>query len=369
MTFLMRNGLRQMVEAASGGQATVVFSKRGQPIYLRRVDKFRVEQMDPNLGTGVHPAFIVNGREISEFWVGIYPGYVHEGEILSYPGLAPSVLTYDSAVAAARNTGPGFHIITNAEWAAIALYAIHAIGGGSDPVHGPDPYGVSTGNPKQYGRRVDGKAPGDTSSISFTIGGSGPLQWRHDQTEWGIADLVQGISPGTLVGGLLLRNGEINVIPNNDAALASTDLSPSSPAWKAIMPDGTLVAPGTAGTLKYDIPPTASYSNDNVVHKLGVPYLRTQRKTPPWPEEEHQDEAYTYAGLSALQKDPGTLSVPSLLHQLLLFPHVTTLTRGAILVRPYGIRQVARGWEGLSGLHAGSLYPSAALLRIAYIPV
>lgn len=367
MIILMRNGLRQMVEAASGGQATVVFSKRGQPIYLRRVDKFRVEQMDPNLGTGVHPAFIVNGREISEFWVGIYPGHVYNGEILSYPNLIPSQVLHNDAIAAARNTGPGFHVITNAEWSALALYTIHAIGNGSDPVYGPDPYGVSTGNPKQYGRRTDGKAPGDTSSTSLTYGGSGPLQWRHDGTAWGIADLEQAIF-GTSVIGLILRNGEINIIPNNDAALASTDLSPSSPAWKAIMPDGTLVAPGTAGTLKYDIPPTASYSNDNVVQDLGAPYLRTQRQTPPWPEEVDQDVAHTNAGLSALQKDSG-LSVPNLLHQLLLFPHVTTLTRGGITVRPYGIRQVARGWGGLSGLHAAYLHNAmAALLRIAYIP-
>ena len=29
-------------------------------------------------------------------------------------------------------------------------------------------------------------------------------------------------------------------------------MSPTSTEWKAIMPNGTLVAPGTAGTLKYD---------------------------------------------------------------------------------------------------------------------
>ena len=52
-------------------------------------------------------------------------------------------------------------------------------------------------------------------------------------------------------GGLRLNVGEINIIPDNNAAVTGADHSASSPLWRAIMPDGTLVAPGTAGTLRY----------------------------------------------------------------------------------------------------------------------
>ncbi len=55
------------------------------------------------------------------------------------------------------------------------------------------------------------------------------------------------------VGGMRLNNGEIQIIPYNNAALgADCDQSATSTLWKAIKSDGSIVAPGTAGTLKYD---------------------------------------------------------------------------------------------------------------------
>lgn len=84
------------------------------------------------------------------------------------------------------------------------------------------------------------------------------------------------------VAGLRLVNGEIQIIPDNDAAFASTDMSASSPLWKAIRAsDGALVSPGTSGTLKYDIDPNKSYSDDNTVQDLGPLTLRTTTQTPP----------------------------------------------------------------------------------------
>ena len=55
------------------------------------------------------------------------------------------------------------------------------------------------------------------------------------------------------LGGMRLNEGEIQIIPYNNAALGSEcDMSASSTLWKAIKNDGSLVAPGTAATLKYD---------------------------------------------------------------------------------------------------------------------
>ena len=48
-------------------------------------------------------------------------------------------------------------------------------------------------------------------------------------------------------------DGEIQIIPDNNAAVTGTDQTATSTLWNAIMPDGTLVAPGTAGTLKWDL--------------------------------------------------------------------------------------------------------------------
>lgn len=360
MIFSVKDSLRQAVEAASGGLNTVIYTKKGQPIFARVIPKFRVEHLDPSLGSGVHPAFIVGGREVPEIWIGMYPAHLSQGELISVPGVAPSALTAQNAIDAARASGPGIHVITNAEWAAMALTSIYGVGNGNDVVSGPDPYGRDRTTPKLFGRRVDGKAPGDTSAISQTLTGSGPLSWRHDLSPFGVADVSPGISPGYFVTGLMLVNGEIRIIPDNDAALPTTGLSPTSPAWRAILPDGSLVPAGSGGSLKYDIPLNASYTNDNVAQNLGAPVLRTQVQPAPWTDE-NQDYAH---GQWPISKDPTSLSVPPLMGSLLLFASLP----GLITVRPYGTRVARRGWLGLASLYMSHLSVDGAPTYVAYIP-
>jgi hypothetical protein len=53
--------------------------------------------------------------------------------------------------------------------------------------------------------------------------------------------------------GMRLVDGEIQIIPYNNAAMgAECDMSATSTLWKAIKADGSLVDPGTSGTLKWD---------------------------------------------------------------------------------------------------------------------
>ena len=49
-----------------------------------------------------------------------------------------------------------------------------------------------------------------------------------------------------------LKDGEIQIIPYANSMLAETNMSATSTEWKAIKADGSLVEPGTAGTLKWD---------------------------------------------------------------------------------------------------------------------
>lgn len=49
-----------------------------------------------------------------------------------------------------------------------------------------------------------------------------------------------------------LKDGEIQIIPYSNSMLAETNMSASSTEWKAIKADGSIVDPGTAGTLKWD---------------------------------------------------------------------------------------------------------------------
>jgi hypothetical protein len=58
-----------------------------------------------------------------------------------------------------------------------------------------------------------------------------------------------------------VNNNEVHIITGNDAALNATDMNVGSAAWKAIDgATGALVAPGSAGTVKYDLAGTADYT-------------------------------------------------------------------------------------------------------------
>jgi len=298
----------------------------------------------------------------------MYPGLVSNGELISVPGVAPSAGTFDAMLGYARANGPGFHMLTLAEYAALALLVLKS-NGGNDPVRGANQWGRSSEAPWETGVRADGQAPGTASGDSRILTGSGPLTWRHDGTALGVADLV-GSTKKWLAGARLV-NGEIQIVPNNDAALATTDLSSTSTAWRAIRAsDGALVTPGTSGTLKYDIPLSASYSNDGTAQNLGTPILRTTTQTPPagWGTDTNQDYA---AGLfKDITADTG-ITPPAILKVFLLFPHAPLApTKGGFLARSYGermlLRQYGRGVASLAfeyGRSTASLgaYPAYVL--------
>lgn len=244
-SIFIKDDLRASVEAASGGQQTVLYTATGQPCYMNIVPRFNVDDIDASLGAGVHPAFVINGVEKSELFVGTYQGIGKNGELLSLPGVDPThSLNHDQFVGLARANGPGWHCVTNAEWAALALWTWK---NGTMP-RGNTNWGKSNDTAWETGRRVDGGAPGNTSGTGRTLTGSGPAAWRHDNTPNGISDLNGNIWEWT--PGMRIVGGEIQVIPDNLAALNATDLGATSSAWKAINgATGALVTPTFTGSI------------------------------------------------------------------------------------------------------------------------
>ena len=90
----------------------------------------------------------------------------------------------------------------------------------------------------------------DGTNDCRTATGSGPNSWNHNNAPDGIADLNGNVSEWC--AGFRVVGGEIQVIPDSDCMLSATDMSVNSTQWKAILQDGTIVDPGTAGTLKFD---------------------------------------------------------------------------------------------------------------------
>ena len=124
-------------------------------------------------------------------------------------------------------------------------------------------YGRSSENPLLIGRRADGLNPGDTSGTGRTLTGSGPVEWRHNGKENGIADLSGNVWEWN--SGMRIFNGEIQVIADNNAANHTIDLGATSTQWKAIDGEtGNLVTPDgagtTVGTIKYADGGTADYT-------------------------------------------------------------------------------------------------------------
>ena len=259
LTILVKDSLRQSVELASGGLQTVLYTAKGQPTYMNIIQKYDMSTIDASL-SGTHPAFIVDGVEKPEIFIGTYQGRIVGGELLSLPNVEPTHSTnYINFLAAARACGNGHHLITNAEWSAVALQCYKD---NKQPM-GNTYYGRSSENPLLIGRRADGLNPGDTSGSARTLTGSGPVEWRHNGKENGIADLSGNVWEWN--SGMRIFNGEIQVIADNNASKLAIDLGAASTEWKAINGEtGNLVTPDgsgtTAGTIKYADGGTADYT-------------------------------------------------------------------------------------------------------------
>lgn len=259
LTILIKDSLRQSVELASGGLQTVLYTAKGQPTYMNIIQKYDMSTIDAAL-SGTHPAFIVDGVEKPEIFIGTYQGIIKNGELLSLPNVEPSHSSnYDTFLAAARANGNGHHLITNAEWSAIALQCYK----NNTQPNGNSYYGRSSEDPLLIGRRADGLNPGNTSGSARTLTGSGPVQWRHNGKNNGIADLSGNVTEWN--SGVRLLNGEIQIIENNNASKLAINLGAASTEWKAIDgATGNLVTPNglgtTAGTVKIAATGTANYT-------------------------------------------------------------------------------------------------------------
>ena len=248
----------------SGGKNSIkwVSNGAGTPLYwpcivVRRPAK-KAGYYLTGAGDDIHPAFVAGSTNYDQYWFSKYPGpyVVSNGKtiLLSLPGfdgmsnlltraqIAPS---YDTALTYGKAGGNGSHLVTNVEWMEVAMSCLRD---GFQP-RGNNYYGRAYEDPdlsEYYGV----PAYWSSNKIARVLNGSGPLSWFHDGSPWGIWGMNGNFYQWT--AGLRQKAGEIQVIQNNDAALDATDQTDATGAWKAILQDGSLVAPGTDLTLKYD---------------------------------------------------------------------------------------------------------------------
>ncbi|HFS1370814.1 TPA: hypothetical protein ACHWOA_004784 [Klebsiella pneumoniae] len=246
-TIIIKDPLRQAIEAASGGRQTVLYTPKGQASFVTIFNKVDLKTMNPDL-SGTHPAFIINGNEVSQLFIGTYQGSIIDGELVSQPWSIPTTgLTYAAMRKAVNAAGKNWHLMTLPEWGLLAAY---------------DNLGVQTlGNNNQGGSISDSSLKGAVipGQSNLIYSGSGPVQFRLNREYNNVSDLVG--NRFQICDGVRFVDGEIQVVANNDAAQTGYDLSLTSLNWKAINGQtGALVAPTGTGTINTDYVATTAAS-------------------------------------------------------------------------------------------------------------
>lgn len=256
--------MKLAVELLTGGKNTVKYDDLGMPSIMVEWPKQKNNALFTGGSDVVHPGSIVNGVE-KTMYVGKYLSIIQNDRAYSLPGQEPAVsINFDNALAKCRNKGRGWCLVPFSLQMQIALWCRK---NGTMP-RGNNNYRQDHSYTHEKGR---GMAVDGSNRITRTATGSGPATWNHNWLPDGIADLNGNVNEW--VAGMRTNGGEIQIIPNANCMDNEIPLTAASTYWKAIKAsDGSLVDPGTSGTLKYDYQSSAVKLISGTVQDDGSTY-------------------------------------------------------------------------------------------------
>ena len=304
---------------------TIILNNKGLPHVMEAYPLVYLDELGIGSDHVPHPAFKINNKILPKIYLPSFIASVKNGCAYSLPNQEPAInVNFDTAKQYSENNGAGFHLMTAAEWG-----LVHNL--------------ITAAGLKPRGNTSSGKSHLHTYEKGImsaggnrTLTGTGDKSWSTDMQGGGINDFVGDVNKWC--GGFRLKDGEIQVIADNNAAITGTDQSATSSAWKAILQDGSLVAPGTTGTLKFSF---SASSGKGFYISTTVDYSR---------------DDYGDMDLASVAAKSG-VTIPNILKALAIAPMSGSESgRGHIYPNPTGERLLDRGGSYGNGAFAGEAF-------------
>lgn len=216
---------------------SVLTDSEGRPTVMVYIPKYYLDEVIEGASHMLHPAFVANDKELDGIFVSKFQNVVIDNRAYSLPDRDPAVnINYDTAVRICKQTGEGFHMMTAAEWGAVALLCQK---NGWFP-HGNNDMGKDIREEKMIANisyhHIDKK-------VCRVATGTGPIEWSHNRCDDGIWDLNGNVWEWNQ--GIRLVRGELQIAIDHDADWRAIDAN--SGEW--ISPNGDA---GTENSVKLD---------------------------------------------------------------------------------------------------------------------
>lgn len=113
------------LDEAASGTGTIIYDRFGKPSLMFEIPRFNLNEVIDGAPNLPHPAFIVNGKVKPAIYISMWQNIVHGDAAYSLPGCEPTTgIDFDEAYELCLDKGYGWHLLTNAEWAALALWEL-----------------------------------------------------------------------------------------------------------------------------------------------------------------------------------------------------------------------------------------------------
>jgi len=239
LDFSFWDNYKNIIEALSGGKNTVVFDDQNLPSVMVRIPRFNFTDVGLTKPAGAPageygeamPAFRGDGAFgetglLTCIYIGKYQAYEYGSRAYSLPYKDPKTsIDFDDAKTRCTNKGTGWHLMTNAEWAAIAEWSRE---NGTMP-RGNNNYLEDIDEPHESAVPTQTGVVKGTSGTARHYTGTGPDSWNHDHGPYGIADLNGNV--WEWVDGLKINAGVAKIMPDKDGSDPGNDFGTAEASW------------------------------------------------------------------------------------------------------------------------------------------